>query len=137
MFAELFVAYFVAHHVADYWVQSECQAIHKGERGTWRGRLACANHVLGHVITTGLLLVMMTAILGYGPSILGGLIGVGIISVSHYLIDRRFTLRWVATQVGRLIPGKLGYYDNGGAPHLDQSAHMLFLFLGALASATL
>lgn len=136
LFAALFATFFTAHHVADYWIQTECQALHKHEK-TWAGRAACAGHVAGHVITTGVLIFGLVLLLDFPVNALGYLTGISIVGVSHYVIDRRFTLRAFAGLVGKVFKGKVGYYDNGGAPFLDQSAHVFFLWLGALVAAAL
>ncbi|MEV0285591.1 hypothetical protein AB0H36_15880 [Kribbella sp. NPDC050820] len=58
------------------------------------------------------------------------LIGQGVSAVTHYWADRRWTLAWLASKLG-----KTGYYDNGGAPALDQSWHWLWIGVAAYSTA--
>jgi hypothetical protein len=45
-----FAALFVAHQVADHWIQTQHQADTKGCPG-WPGRIACAAHVASYTAT--------------------------------------------------------------------------------------
>ena len=133
-FAAGFVSLYVAHHVADYWVQTGCQSLHKGRRDSL-GRWMCVKHCIGHTVSSGMILAVTGWATSSGVSILGVLLGLGFIGVSHYWIDRRFTLKRFALCWGRLTgqgSDKLRYYLRGGAPLLDQSAHIFCLWIGSL-----
>jgi hypothetical protein len=49
-FAIAFIALYVGHHVGDYWVQTDHQALHKGDAGG-EGVYHCAMHVLTYLLT--------------------------------------------------------------------------------------
>ena len=55
-FASTFAALIAAHHVGDYWVQTDHQAVNKGRHGTRAenaaGRKACLAHVATYTATT-------------------------------------------------------------------------------------
>ena len=127
-FATVFVALFVAHQVADHWVQTDRQACSKGQPG-WVGRLACAQHVLWYTVTALIVLAVTDAALDIDLSTSRVLLGLAVSAVTHYVADRRTPLKWVADRI------KLGYWDRGGAYQLDQSYHYLWLWVAALIVA--
>lgn len=127
-FAAVFVALFVAHQVADHWVQTDHQACTKGKPG-WAGRHACAQHVLWYTVTALIVLATTEAALGMDLSMPRVLLGLAISAVTHYVADRRAPLKWLADRI------KLGYWDRGGAYQLDQSWHYLWLWVAALVIA--
>jgi hypothetical protein len=138
-FAATFAALLVAHHVADYWLQTEHQAVNKGRHGSPRenaaGRAACLAHVSTYSAATASAVAGANRALRLGASWRGILVGQAISAVSHYWADRRFTLRRLAEQTGRLA-----FYDQGeglakGSAVLDQSWHIAWLALSALATA--
>jgi hypothetical protein len=139
-FAAVFVVLFVAHQVADHWVQTEHQAATKGAVG-WAGRWSCLKHVGTYTATcaAGLGLLGWAAGPGlYGaPSLLGGL---GVSAVTHYIADRRAPLGVIAGWAGHagfwaLGRPRAGQDDNPclgtGAYALDQSWHYLWLAVSA------
>jgi Protein of unknown function (DUF3307) len=146
VFAVSFVALWVAHQVADHWVQTNHQAAHKGLPG-WAGRAACARHVTTYTLTQVLALLAAAAVTGVRSGVLAVAGGVACSAVSHYWADRRTTLAWLAGCLSRF--GKDGFYRMGmprpgrddnpslgtGAYALDQSFHVLFLFIAALIIA--
>lgn len=133
-FAASFVALLAAHQIADYWVQTDSQARNKGRHGTRFdnavGRCACAAHIVSYSAVSTAAVAGIGRLLGLGASWRGILAGQAISAVSHYWADRRFPLRRLA---GRL--GKLTYHDSGGNAMLDQSWHIGWLTLAALATA--
>jgi hypothetical protein len=142
-FAAVFVALFVAHQVADHWIQTDYQARHKGDAG-WTGRLTCAAHVASYTATA---LVALNALrhgldLPLNPWQVAA--GLAVSAVTHYIADRRTPLAALAALVrldGFYALGKPrpGHDDNPttgtGAYALDQSFHYLFLFVAALVIA--
>lgn len=144
VFAATGVALFFAHQVGDHWVQREESARDKGLPG-WRGRAACAEHVLTYSLTALLFLSVAYWVCGASPSIWRFVAGLGVSAVTHYVADRRVPLRKLAERLGhrefyRLGAPREGQDDNPslgtGAYALDQSYHYLFLFVAALVIAS-
>ncbi|MFE3502946.1 transcriptional regulator [Kitasatospora sp. NPDC059160] len=150
-FVAVFVAVFTGHQVGDYWVQSSCQAARKGERG-WAGRWACTRHVLGLTATKAVLLVPTALILGLHLSALGVVLGLGVDALTHWWADRRTTLAWLAKVTGKAEfyglgadvldtstaeDGITGRHLGRGSHALDQSFHVLWLFVASLIVAVL
>ncbi|CAL9677800.1 hypothetical protein SUDANB105_08111 (plasmid) [Streptomyces sp. enrichment culture] len=151
VFAAVFIALYVAHSVGDHWVQSSCQAAAKGQPG-WPGRLACGRHVLGLTITKGLVLAPVVLLLHLPVTALGLTLGLGIDALSHYWADRRTPLKRLADRCGKAEFYSLGTPAHPGHPvtakgeyaptlgtgayALDQSWHILWMFVAALLIAT-
>ncbi|MFB6397965.1 DUF3307 domain-containing protein [Polymorphospora lycopeni] len=142
-FAAVFAALYVAHQVADHWVQTQHQADCKGRPG-WPGRLACAAHVTTYTLTAGLALLAVMAATGLRLDVGPVAVGLAVSSVSHYIADRRTPLRKLAELLGSarfyaLGTPRPGRDDNPslgtGAYALDQSFHLFFLFAAALIIA--
>lgn len=112
-FAALAVALYAAHHVGDYWVQTDHQARHKGDAGH-RGRIQCSAHVLSYLATQTVTLAMVGLVLGLDVSTLGLLAGLAVSGVTHYLADRRE--HGVMFKLARLLPGKADFLKLG-VPH--------------------
>ena len=145
VFAAVFVALYVAHSVGDHWVQTSHQAVAKGKPG-WSGRLADTRHVLGLTITKLLTLTAAVLVLHLHVTAAGLAIGLALDAVTHWWADRRTTLARLAK-----LTGKSEFYALGsqvvdaqghpthlgtGAYALDQSWHILWLFIAALIIAT-
>ncbi|MEU1245942.1 DUF3307 domain-containing protein [Micromonospora arida] len=142
-FAAVFVALFVAHQVADHWIQTQHQADCKGRPG-WPGRIACAAHVATYTLTA---LVTLAALalsteLDASPGKVAA--GLAISAVTHYIADRRTPLKRLAELTGSAKFYALGCPRPGrddnpslgtGSYALDQSFHYLFLFVAALVIA--
>lgn len=142
-FAAVFAALWVAHQVADHWVQTDRQAAHKALPG-WRGRLACTEHVATYTATALLALAPLVCLLGMTLPVAQVAAGLAVSAVTHWILDRRWLLVWLADRTGskkfvRLGMPRPGRDDNPvlgtGANALDQSAHYLFLFVAALTIA--
>jgi hypothetical protein len=142
-FAAVFVALFVAHQVADHWIQTQHQADCKGRPG-WPGRLACAAHVTTYTLTA--LAALAALALSLGVPLAPGRVaaGLAVSAVTHYIADRRTPLKRLADLVGAgrfytLGVPRAGRDDNPslgtGSYALDQSFHYLFLFVAALLIA--
>lgn len=139
-FAAVFVALYVAHQVADHWIQTQHQAAAKGRPG-WPGRIACACHVSTYTLA-GLAAVGLVA-WRCGLHIAPGRLvaGLAVSAVTHYVVDRRTPLRRLAELVGSgefyaFGAPRSGRDDNPsmgtGAYALDQSWHILWLGIAAL-----
>jgi len=157
-FAAVFVTLWVAHQVADHWVQTGHQAATKGLPG-WPGRAACAAHVVTYVVTALVLLAVVAPLLDLPVSLAGVAVGQVVSGATHYWADHRTTLRWLAKLAGKAdfywlgmprpdLPevsdpgGTIGAtvpHDNPslgtGAYALDQSFHVSWLFVAALCTA--
>jgi hypothetical protein len=129
-FADVAVLLFAGHWVGDYWVQTSWQAATKPQRDA-EGRTACALHVTTYTITLAVFLLLGAAL--HLPYTLAGVfIALAVSAVTHYFADRRFPLRKLASLIG-----SEGYWDNGGAPFLDQAWHLGWLTVCAVLVATL
>lgn len=128
-FAAVFVALYVAHMVADHWVQTDVQARRKAEPG-WTGRLFCLLHVATYTLTAAVFLAGL-ALTGWrpGPLTVAGLL---VSAVTHYVADRRWPLRRMAFVVGKTHDW---VEHHGGLYLLDQSWHIGWLFVTALIIA--
>jgi hypothetical protein len=142
-FASVFIAWFVAHQVADHWIQTQHQADHKGAPG-WPGRIACAAHVATYTATALAALTALALSLGLPLSPGRVAAGLAVSAVTHYIADRRTPLRRLAELTGlaafyALGAPRPGRDDNPslgtGSYALDQSFHYLFLFVAALVIA--
>jgi hypothetical protein len=131
-FSSAFVTLYTAHSFGDHWVQTHRQACGKGGPGL-RGRAFCAQHVVSLTITKLVALLALDLVTGLDihPAYLAAALAVD--GVSHYWADRRTTLQALAERLGKADFYKLGNGHLGsGAYALDQSFHLLFLFIAAL-----
>ncbi|GAB2696370.1 DUF3307 domain-containing protein [Kitasatospora kifunensis] len=126
MFADFFVILFAAHHLSDYPLQTDYQALHKADRTAtgWRANLA---HAGTHVTTSAVLLWLGILILDLHASAAGTVAALAWIGCSHSLIDRRWPVRWWMEHTGQT-----SYLANGGAQYVDQAFH---IGLGLLPAA--
>ena len=108
-FATVFIALYVAHGVADHWLQTDYQAATKGKRD-WEGVGACATHVGVYILAASVLLFVVDAVFGLELTVAGVLIGQAISAVTHYWADRRFTLARLCDRLG------IGGFYRLGAP---------------------
>lgn len=109
-FAGIAVALYAAHHVGDYWVQTDHQSTHKGKKGV-EGQVECAKHVVTYTITQLVLLLVTVAVFSVdlNPYALYG--GLLFSAVTHYAADRReFGIMF---KLARLIPGKANFLRLG------------------------
>ncbi|WP_030439847.1 DUF3307 domain-containing protein [Actinoplanes subtropicus] len=143
VFAAVFVALYVAHQVADHWVQTDHQACTKGAPG-WPGRIACAAHVASYTATALVALAALRYTLHVPLDPWRVAAGLTVSAVTHYIADRRSPLRWLAERLGAARFYQLGACrDSGdkpclgtGAYALDQSFHYAWLFVAALVIAS-
>lgn len=139
----MFAALFVAHQVADHWVQTQHQAACKGRPG-WPGRIACAAHVASYTATAVAALAALHFALDLPLNPWRVTLGLAVSAVTHYIADRRTPLKRLAELIGSggfyaLGSCRAGRDDNPslgtGAYALDQSFHYLFPFVAALIIA--
>ena len=155
-FAAVAITLYAAHHVGDYWVQTDEDARDKGLPGTI-GRLACLHHVVTYLFTQAAFLLVLSLTTGFR----GGwwnVLGLAVSGLSHYAADRREhgLMFWLARRLpvsGFLTLGRPRPYttaataaDNRGrelsldnptlgtgAHALDQAWHIFFgVFVAAL-----
>lgn len=124
-FSAFLLVMLVAHQVGDHWVQTDTQAVSKGARDR-AGALACVRHVATYTTTTAGAGALAWWLLALDVSPVGFVAGQLVSAGSHYWADRRFTLARLAATLG-----KDGYYERGGAFHLDQSWHWAWLAVAA------
>lgn len=110
IFSTAAVALYAAHHVGDYWVQTDAQARHKGDGGR-NGVIACASHVLTYTATQALCLALAFAVLGVHPRWPLVWAGLAVSGVTHYLADRRE--RGIMFRLARALPGKAAFLKLG------------------------
>ncbi|GAA1586836.1 DUF3307 domain-containing protein [Actinoplanes couchii] len=142
-FAAVFIALWVAHQVADHWIQTQYQADRKGHPG-WSGRIACAAHVTSYTATAAVAVVALAVALDLHLSPWRVVAGLTVSAVTHYIADRRTPLKRLAVLLGAdrfyaLGVPRPGRDDNPslgtGAYALDQSFHYAWLFVAALIIA--
>ncbi|KFK90187.1 hypothetical protein IX27_03950 [Streptomyces sp. JS01] len=128
MFASLFVLLYLGHLVADYPLQTDHQAAHKADRCA-AGWAANLRHAATHVATCAAALALGVLVLDDVtvslPVVVAALLWIG---GSHAFIDRRWPVQWWMNHTGQT-----SWAANGGAAHVDQTAHILALVLAALA----
>ena len=124
----VFTAFLVAHMVGDYLFQTDWQARHK--RGGLSGGVA-ARALFSHVSTYTLAFV--PALVWIGEDLTPGwaLLAAALIFLPHLVLDDGRFVRAYLANVKRL-PG----FDVGVAASVDQSFHVLSLFLVALLVGT-
>lgn len=130
MFGTLFALLYAAHLAADYVLQTDHQAAHKADR-TLTGWYANLTHAGTHVLACAAVLLAGAARLGtlhLHPA--ATVLALAWIGVSHAAIDRRRGIAWWMTHTRQQE-----FYQRGGAAHVDQAAHVLALFIGALILA--
>ncbi|MEU8760908.1 DUF3307 domain-containing protein [Streptomyces sp. NPDC048659] len=129
MFATVFLLLYIGHLLADYPFQTDHQAAHKADPGTagWRANL---HHAGVHVATCAITLLTGMAVLDLHIPTLSAYAALAWVGGTHAFIDRRWPVRWWMARFGQT-----GWAANGGAAHVDQTAHITALALAALALA--
>lgn len=129
VFATVFVLLYLGHLLADYPFQTDHQAAHKADPGPkgWRANL---DHAATHVATCGLALLAGMFVLDLPVGSWSGVLALAWIGSTHAFIDRRWPVRWWMERFGQT-----GWAANGGAAHVDQTAHIAALVVAALALA--
>lgn len=131
-FAVLAAVRHAAHHLGDYWVQTDHQAVTKGSAGR-DGALACAAHVAGYTVTNLVAIAAANRAFGLGLAARGVALGELVSAVTHYAADRRE--HGLLPLTARRL-GKGGFLDRGGAPLLDQAWHHAANAIAAALTAT-
>lgn len=152
-FAALLATLLIAHHIADYWVQTSWQAAHKADRAAtrpWRttgrtigwgkwlrinaiGWYANLAHVATYTLTAAAAIVVLAWRLDL-PLDTGRLAaGLAISAITHAIADRRRPLIGLIRLLGKHDPDWL--FDQGGLAHLDQAWHLGWLLIAALVMA--
>lgn len=131
--AAAYAALRAAAAVADHWVQTSHQAMHKADEGL-TGHKAMAGHVASYAGSQAVALIAANKLLGMKlkPSSIAA--AVVFSGATHWFIDRRWPVRKLAETTG-----KKGFHDLGGplggAYILDQSAHHLMEAVAAVIAA--
>ncbi|RKT84162.1 Protein of unknown function [Saccharopolyspora antimicrobica] len=133
VFAAVFAGMFAAHHVGDYWVQTDAQAKGKGCHGP-EGARACAAHVASYTALSTVALVGLDKSLDLRLSGRAIVAAQAISAVTHYAADRR--------EHGLMMPlarktGHGEFLERGGAPLLDQAWHIGAIGVSAVVAAVL
>lgn len=123
----------MAAHVADHWLQTGHQALHKADSGL-DGHRAMAGHVASYAGAQAVALVAVNGLLGMKlkPSRIAA--AVALSGATHWFIDRRWPVRRLADATGKRPFHDLGG-PLGGAYILDQSAHHLMEAVAAVVAA--
>jgi len=133
--ALVWMAWKVGHNYADHIGQDSRDAREKGEPG-WKGRAACARHIVNLTATKAAALALAGAATGVRLSPRRVAVAMAIDAASHYVIDRRTPLRRLAAALGKTELYELG--DPKAAPCgtgayvMDQAAHDVMLLITAL-----
>jgi hypothetical protein len=141
-----FIALFAAHQVGDHWYgQTHYEALNKGGTGeaSREGRLCAFRHALKLYMHKAVFLAIVAQAADIHFPIWQFVLAMFIDVTSHYLIDRRWTLQWIAEHTGKgefyhlgedtvKADGTRAYHIGTGAYAMDQAAHMLFIFICAL-----
>lgn len=109
-FAAVAVALYAAHHVGDYWVQTDHQARHKGEVGS-DGRWACVAHVTTYLLTQATFMAGAALILDIPGQGAGPYMALLVSGVTHYMADRRE--HGLMFKLARRLPGKAAFLELG------------------------
>lgn len=135
-FAALAAVRHAAHHLGDYWVQTDHQAQRKGDQGR-DGAIACAAHVAGYTATNLAAVAAANRAFDLGLTARGVLMGELVSAVTHYAADRREhgALHWLVNKLDP-ISGKTSFVAHGGLPYLDQAWHHVANAIAAAVTAT-
>lgn len=105
-----------AHQLTDHWFQTLHQVQHKGD-DSWAGRLACARHSAIHVLIAAPFLAVAFLLFDSDATLTGVVAGQAWTAVSHYVIDRRWTVQRVARWLG-VVGLSVDVFHDVGAPRV-------------------
>lgn len=135
LFVTGFITLHAAHLAADYILQTDTMALHKAgwiddtgrHHHGWEANQAHAGvHTL---LSLAMIYTVLDWALGLHPGAGGVIAALAWIHISHSFIDRRWPITWWMKTTG-----SGGFLDRGGAPLVDQAAHVT---LGVLPAALL
>lgn len=134
-FGTIFSALIIGHYLADFWVQTDHQSRHKGLKGpdSWCGRWNAFKHAWTYSITLAFVVGgvgLATGEITTAHQVNTMFVLVALNGVTHYIIDRRWTLERFARFMRK---GQWIDADKGAMMHLDQAAHIVILGAVALA----
>jgi hypothetical protein len=99
--AALATALYAAHHVGDYWIQTDHQSRLKGAP---HGARACLAHVGTYTATQAAFVAATVAVTGAHVTLPAVGAGLAVSAVTHYLADRRE--HGIMLRLARLLPGR-------------------------------
>lgn len=125
----LFVLFYIGHLLADYPLQTDRQAARKAQSGAagWRANLT---HAATHLATSTAMLTLGVMLLDLRVDVWTAAGALAWIAGTHAIIDRRWPIDWWMQHTGQSM-----WAANGGAAHVDQTAHITALGIAALAIA--
>ncbi|MEU1221322.1 DUF3307 domain-containing protein [Streptomyces microflavus] len=129
MFPTLFILLYGAHLLSDYALQTDAQAEHKALRSR-AGWWALLSHAGTHVAVSALALGAGAVLLDLPLTLPAGAAVLAWVGISHGFIDRRWPIRWWMENTG-----SADFFQKGGAPLVDQTAHVTALLLAAMVAA--
>lgn len=104
------IALYAAHHVGDYWVQTDHQAKHKGDAGA-EGVRQCYLHVLTYTATQAVFLSALALVSGWQPGAWAYVLALLVSASTHYVADRRE--HGLMFKLARKLPGKAAFMQLG------------------------
>jgi len=126
-FSAIFVMLYIAHMIADYWVQTDWQAKRKAIVGA-AGRIACSIHVATYTATLAIVVVVVSYRLDMDLSPVKVIVALAVSAITHYIADRRIPLRRLAVACRH----SGAWLDGGGLALVDQAWHLGWLGVVAL-----
>lgn len=153
--AAVYAAMRTAAHVADHWLQTGHQAVHKADAGV-PGHRAMAGHIASYAGAQAVAVVAADRLLGMGLKPGRIVAAVAVSAATHWFIDRRWPVRKLAEvldKTGCKRDGRCTEPEHapdgsdcdggfhalggplGGAYVLDQSAHHLMEAAAAVVAA--
>ena len=140
-FAAVYALLRVAADLGDHWIQSDGQAVAKGQhdeqegQSSRAGRRACTAHVATYTATQAVALVAGSRALGLRLSPGRVAAALALSAGTHWIVDRRIHLKTLAEAAGKRRFYSLGG-PLGGAYLLDQAAHHLVETLAAVVAVS-
>ena len=134
MIGTIGIALIGAHYLGDFWVQQHHWSAYKAERSA-RGHLACGLHVATYTAVCWAAVYLAAAVDGLDLSHAAVAVGMAVNAATHYALDRRRPLVWLAR-----VTGHGGWIDAdpaGARMHLDQAAHLTVLAAVAILIAAM
>jgi hypothetical protein len=140
-FAAVYALLRAAADLGDHWIQSDHQAVTKGQhdemegQSTRAGRRACTAHVATYTATQALALAVGTRALGIRLNPCRVAAALALSAGTHWWADRRVHLKALAEASGKGTFYGLGG-PLGGNYHLDQAFHHAVETAAALIAAS-